>query len=231
MYQFLKVQEFPLRKRILDNPLVCGALGWEGEAGDFLYPATCTSICLSIHLSYICPYFRFRMITWVIVNGFSQNLVCALILWRSAMGLRMGKFLPTTRPYIDFWMITLENINGFSPNLVCALLLWTSALGLLIWANFIHFVQLSARNTSIFYFQDNNLSKSQWVFNKFDMCIDIVEISFGTAHCQILSVICPRHDNGGVLSFHILFPYKTEKDLFTSSSILFYKRKHCSKFL
>ena len=26
------------------------------------------------------------------------------------------------------------------------------------------------------YFQDNNLSKSQWIFTKFDMCIDIVEM-------------------------------------------------------
>ena len=43
--------------------------------------------------------------------------------------------------------------------------------------------ELSACNTSIFYFQDNNLSKSQWIF----MCIDIVEISFGIAHCQILT--------------------------------------------
>ena len=37
------------------------------------------------------PYFRFRMITWVNINGFSPNLVCALILWRSGFGLLMGK--------------------------------------------------------------------------------------------------------------------------------------------
>ena len=30
--------------------------------------------------------FRFRMITWVNINGFSPNLVCALILWRSGLG-------------------------------------------------------------------------------------------------------------------------------------------------
>ena len=35
----------------------------------------------------------------------------------------------------------------------------------------------SARNTSIFYFQDNNLSKSQWFFTRFDICIDIVDIA------------------------------------------------------
>ena len=35
--------------------------------------------------------FRFRMITWININGFSPNLVCALILW-SGLGLLMGKF-------------------------------------------------------------------------------------------------------------------------------------------
>ena len=34
----------------------------------------------------------FRMITWVNISGFSPNLVCALILWRSSFGLLMGKF-------------------------------------------------------------------------------------------------------------------------------------------
>ena len=48
---------------------------------------------------------------------------------------------------------------------------------------------LSAHNTSVFYFQDNNLSKSQWIFTKFDMCIYNVEICFGIAHWQISSIL------------------------------------------
>ena len=52
--------------------------------------------------------------------------------------------------------------------------------------------------------QDNNLSKSQWFFTKFDMCIDIVETA-SSKFRQFLTIICPRHDNGGVLSFHVLF--------------------------
>ena len=36
--------------------------------------------------------FRFRVITWVNINRFSPNLVCALILWRSGLGLLMGEF-------------------------------------------------------------------------------------------------------------------------------------------
>ena len=69
--------------------------------------------------------------------------------------------------------------------------------------------ELSACNTSIFYFQDNNLSKSQWIFTIFCTCIDIMEICFGIAYWQISSNfdrdICPRRYNGGVLSFQVLF--------------------------
>ena len=46
-------------------------------------------------------------------------------------------------------------------------------------ANFINFCQLSALDTSIFLFLDNNLSKYQWIFTKLGMCIDVVEIWFG----------------------------------------------------
>ena len=36
--------------------------------------------------------FHFYMITLVNINGFSSNVVCALILWRSGLGLHMSKF-------------------------------------------------------------------------------------------------------------------------------------------
>ena len=72
---------------------------------------------------------------------------------------------------------------------------------------YLFLTELSAHNTFVFYFQDSNLSKSQWIFTKFDVCVNIVKICFGIAHQQISSifdrVICPQ-DNGGVLSFHIL---------------------------
>ena len=42
-------------------------------------------VCVSVR-----PYFRFR--TRVNANGFSPNLVCALILWRSDLELLLGKF-------------------------------------------------------------------------------------------------------------------------------------------
>ena len=56
----------------------------------------------------------------------------------------------------------------------------------------------SVRPSSVrFSFSDDNLSKHQWIFTKLGMCIDIVEIWFGIANGQILSifdrVICPRH--------------------------------------
>ena len=68
---------------------------------------------------------------------------------------------------------------------------------------------LSARDTFVVKFHDSILKKSQWIFTKFYICIDIVEIWFGIANGQISSICdrgtCPRHDNGGVLSFLVLF--------------------------
>ena len=46
-------------------------------------------------MEYKSSVFRFRMITWVNINGFSWNLVCAWILWRSGLGLLMDKFRQT----------------------------------------------------------------------------------------------------------------------------------------
>ena len=55
------------------------------------------SVCLSVrqssdHPSIRASVFYFRMITWVNIIRFSPDLVCALILWRSELGLLMGKF-------------------------------------------------------------------------------------------------------------------------------------------
>ena len=64
--------------------------------------------------------------------------------------------------------------------------------------------ELSARDTPIyFFFPDDNLSKCQRILTKLGTCIDMKEIWFGIANGQISlmfdRVICPRHDNGGVL--------------------------------
>ena len=64
------------------------------------------------------------------------------------------------RPSVfHFRMITLVNINGFSPNLVCALILWISGFGLLTGRFHQIFTELSAQDTSIFLFLDDNLNK------------------------------------------------------------------------
>ena len=76
----------------------------------------------------------------------------------------------------------------FLPNLVCALILWRSSLGLLIGKFRQFLTELSACDTFVFSFQDNNLSKSQWIFTKLDMCIDIIEIWFSIANGQISSI-------------------------------------------
>ena len=48
---------------------------------------------------------------------------------------------------------------------------------------------------SVYLFPDNNFSEYQWIFTKPDMCIDIVEIWFGTANGQISSIfeLSARH--------------------------------------
>ena len=63
----------------------------------------------------------------------------------------------------------------------------------------------SALDTSVLSFQVFDLHKSQWIFTKLDMCIDIVEICLGLLMGKFRQFvnICPRHDNGGVLSFHV----------------------------
>ena len=69
------------------------------------------------------------------------------------------------------------------------------------------FLLLPTRTHSYFSFQDIN--KSQRISNKHDICIDNVEIWFGIANGRISSffdrVICPEYDDGGVLSFHVLY--------------------------
>ena len=39
--------------------------------------------------------------------------------------------------------------------------------------------EISARDTPIFSFPDDNLSKHQWIFTELGMCIDILEICLG----------------------------------------------------
>ena len=71
------------------------------------------------------------------------------------------------------------------------------------------FTELSARDTPIFSFPDNSLSKYQGILNKLGTSIVIKEIWFGIANGQISSifdgVICPQHDDGGYYRFAFLF--------------------------
>ena len=96
------------------------------------YYSTTLAVCVSIRLPYARPsVFLFpdddlSKCQWT----FSPNLVCVFILWRSGLGLLMGKFLQfltelsaRNRSVVSFRILTLVNINGFAPNLVCALIL------------------------------------------------------------------------------------------------------------
>ena len=65
------------------------------------------------------------------------------------------------RPFVRFSFQddNLSNINRFSRNLVRALILWRSGLGLLMGTFRQIFTELSARDTPVFSFPDDNLSK------------------------------------------------------------------------
>ena len=115
---------------------------------------------------------------------------------------------PCVRPYVfRFRMITWVNINGFSPNLVCALILWSSGLGLLLGKFRQTLTEISARDTPIFSFPNDKLSRYQGILTKLGTCIDTKEIWVGIANGQISSIFdrvnCPRHDNGWVLWFYV----------------------------
>ena len=93
------------------------------------------SVCLSVSRTSLSrpSVFCFRMITWVNSNGSSPNLVCALILWRSGLGLLMDKFRQiltelSDRAIFPFRMITWVNVSGSSQiwyvHLYCEHLVW-----------------------------------------------------------------------------------------------------------
>ena len=146
------------------------------------------------YLPEIIPYFFFHfwMINLVNINGFSLtwfvHWYCGDLVWDCWWANFVSFWQRSVLWYFHFWTIALVNINGFSPNLICALILLRSALGLLMGKFSLFLTELSACNTSVFYFQDNNLSKFQWIFTKFDMYVYIVKICFGIADLQILSI-------------------------------------------
>ena len=71
---------------------------------------------------------------------------------------------------------------------MCALILWRSGLGLLIGKFHQFLTELSARNTSLFSFPDDNFSKYQCIFTKLGVPIDIVKTWFGIADGKISSI-------------------------------------------
>ena len=77
---------------------------------------------------------------------------------------------------------------------------------------------LEVRDTPIFWFPEDNLSKCQGILTKLGTCINMKEIWFGIANGQISSmfdrVICPRHDNSGILQFNFFnFYYLKVKEV------------------
>ena len=98
-------------------------------------------------------------------------------------------------------VVSLElNVNGLNPTLIgnSFIDLYIDDFGITFLIFIPHHTIVSG---GVLLFQTITY-KYQWIFTKLDMCIDIVEIWFGSATGQISSifdrVICPPH-------FHIFF--------------------------
>ena len=143
----------------------------------------------------------------VYINECSPVSVCALILWKSGLGLLKDNFheflqsyLPATCPYFRFRTITWDNINEFSPILVYTLILCRS--GLILLVNLLQ-SYLPATHP-YFHFRIIIWINLNGFFTNQDTCIYNVDIWFGFDNVQIYHrIISPRHDHGGVLSFHV----------------------------
>ena len=111
-----------------------------------------------------------------ILSNYTPPLSCGGALW-----FHVGRpfVCPNVRQsYVHssvfrFRVLTGVNINEFSPNLVCALILWRYGLGLLMGKFRQILTELSARDTPIVSFPDDNLSKYQGILTKLGTCIDI----------------------------------------------------------
>ena len=127
------------------------------------------SILLSACLLSVHPYFHFRMITWVNDCGLTPNLVCVLILWRSCLGLLMGKF----RQFLTDCLPGTHNSGG------------------VLWFHVVYVsILLSTRLSSVhpYSFISGRLLGWKWIFTKLGMCLDILKISFRIACHQVLSI-------------------------------------------
>ena len=56
-------------------------------------------------------------------------------------------------------------------------------------------------NRSLFSFTDDNYSNYRWIFTKLGVCIDIMEICFGIADGQILSILTSSQSCLGHIGF------------------------------
>ena len=160
------------------------------------------SVCLSVRILF--PDDNLSKCRWIFTKlGLCIDIVA--VWFRSANGQISSIF---DRLICPQHVHVLDDNTDFTKLGTCR-----SGLGLLM-GNFPQFLlEFSDQETSVFLFQDNNLSKSQWIFIYLGifLCIDIVEIWFGIANGQISTifdkVFCSQHDNDGVLSFTRFYFY------------------------
>ena len=92
----------------------CGHRVWDCWWANF--------VIFDSYLSATRSYVHFRTITWVNLNGFSTDLVYALILWRAVLELLMGNFdkvwksyLPAIHPSRPRWLSWMRRPTDWRP--------------------------------------------------------------------------------------------------------------------
>ena len=184
-------------------------MGYHGFTLDVrmsIHPSICLSVVSpSVHISF--PDDNLSKHQWI----FTKLGICIDIveIW---FGIANGQFSSNFDGWwleFHFRVMTWVNINVFSPNLVCALIFKRSGLGLLMGKFCQIFRELSARDTPIFLFLDNNLSKCQGILTELGTCL-MWRRSGWDCYGQILStfdrVICLRNTiMAGYYSLTFLF--------------------------
>ena len=148
----------------------------------------CTQICLVIFIFYKWPSLLTQMVEQKLERKLLVDLARLAILGESTKYIYIYIyffffFFLRFHPFksSEFWVRKFGNPGGFYA-------IFIPRHMIVLMGKFVILTELSARDTSVFSFPDDNFSKYQWIFTKLGVCIDIVETLFGIAGGLISSV-------------------------------------------
>ena len=182
----------------------------QASGGVLWFQVGCLYVCVSPWMWYIHPsVFRWRMITWVNINGFLSNGMCIDIvaIW---FGIPNGQIsssfdrvicLSHVYIFVSGWYLEWISmdfhqtsfVHWYCSDLVWYCCLWQSYMYLPVTSWYFHLWTITWVNINGF--------NQTWYVHWY--CGDLVWDCKWAKY--ILTVIFPSHDNSGVLSFHIFY--------------------------